>query len=93
MSGPLPNSIAERLSRALLQEPHRAVRDGGFLPESHGVFISRWHHGSPAHRYGLYALQFVQEVNGIPTPDLDSFVKAVSQLVHPLLAQAPLAYV
>ncbi len=64
------------------------MKEGGFLPEHSGVFISRWHHGSPAHRYALYALQFVQEVNGVPTPDLDAFVAAVSQLVsllpHPL---------
>ncbi|EIE24624.1 DegP-type protease [Coccomyxa subellipsoidea C-169] len=65
---------------AQLQAPHRAVREGGFLPACSGVFISRWHHGSPSHRYGLYALQFVQEVNGVPTPDLDAFVAAVSKL-------------
>ena len=35
------------------------VRESGWLPERHGVYISRWHHGSPAHRYGLYALHFV----------------------------------
>jgi hypothetical protein len=27
-----------------------------------GVYISRWHHGSPAHRYGLYALHWIQQV-------------------------------
>ena len=53
------------------------------MPESCGVFISRWHHGSPAHRYSLYALQFVQEVNGVPTPDLEAFVQAISKLVRP----------
>lgn len=36
--------------------------------------IFRWCHGSPAHRYGLYALQWIVEVNGKPTPDLDTFV-------------------
>jgi hypothetical protein len=36
---------------AQLQAPHRGVRELGFLPsEGHGVYISRWHHGSPAHR-------------------------------------------
>lgn len=35
-----------------LQYPHRGVRELGFLPERHGVYVSRWHHGSPAHRYG-----------------------------------------
>lgn len=63
------------------QAPHRGVHEGGFLPGNHGVFLSRWHHGSPAHRYGLYALQFVEEVNGTPVPDLDAFVKAVSSIV------------
>ena len=58
------------------------MREGGFLPENAGVFISRWHHGSPAHRYGLYALQFVQEVDGVPVPDLDAFVRALSSVVR-----------
>lgn len=35
---------------AQLQVPHRAVRELGYLPPSAGVFISRWHHGSPSHR-------------------------------------------
>ena len=66
----------------MAQAPHRAVKEGGALPEGCGVFVSRWHHGSPAHRYALYALQFVQEVNGVPTPDLEAFVKAISSLVR-----------
>ncbi|KAG2499918.1 hypothetical protein HYH03_002205 [Edaphochlamys debaryana] len=64
---------------AQLQAPHRGVRELGFLPEgAAGVYISRWHHGSPAHRYGLYALHWIQQVNGIDTPDLDSFLAAVA---------------
>jgi hypothetical protein len=36
---------------AQLQAPHRSVKELGFQPEGKaGVFISRWHHGSPAHR-------------------------------------------
>lgn len=35
----------------------------------------RWCHGSPVHRYGLYALQWIVEINGKPTPNIDSFVK------------------
>jgi S1-C subfamily serine protease len=72
-----------------MQAPHRAVKEAGALPESCGVFVSRWHHGSPAHRYALYALQFVQEVNGMPTPDLETFVQAVSKLVCPPLSSLP----
>jgi S1-C subfamily serine protease len=63
---------------AQLQAPHRAVRELGFLPEAgSGVYVSRWHHGSPAHRYGLYALHWVLDVNGVRTPDLDTFVQVV----------------
>ncbi|KAI3430723.1 hypothetical protein D9Q98_005309 [Chlorella vulgaris] len=65
---------------AQLQYPHRGVRELGHLPERHGVYISRWHHGSPAHRYGLSALHWVSEVNGHPTPDLDTFIAVVRQL-------------
>lgn len=53
-----PISVATR-SHCPLQYPHRGVRELGFLPDRHGVYISRWHHGSPAHRYGLYALHWV----------------------------------
>lgn len=50
----------------------------GGLPS--GVYVSRWHHGSPAHRYGLYALNFIVAVGGVPTPDLDAFAAAVRDL-------------
>lgn len=54
------------------------MRELGFLPAgAAGVYISRWHHGSPAHRYGLYALHWIQAVNGQDTHDLDSFLAAV----------------
>ena len=77
-----PPGQPSELRPGIAQAPHRAVKEGGALPESCGVFVSRWHHGSPAHRYALYALQFVQEVNGVPTPDLEAFVKAISSLVR-----------
>ncbi|XP_015880222.2 protease Do-like 7 isoform X1 [Ziziphus jujuba] len=67
----------------IVQDPHPAVRALGFLPEEgHGVYVARWCHGSPVHRYGLYALQWIVEVNGKPTPDLDSFVNATKELEH-----------
>lgn len=46
------------------------------------VKFTRWCHGSPVHRYGLYALQWIVEVNGKPTPDLDAFVNVTK--VYPL---------
>ncbi|KAL2522388.1 Protease Do-like 7 [Forsythia ovata] len=67
----------------IVQGPHPAVRALGYLPEEgHGVYVARWCHGSPAHRYGLYALQWIVEVNGKPTPDLDAFVTVTKEIEH-----------
>jgi len=68
---------------SVVQDPHPAVRALGFLPEEgHGVYVARWCHGSPVHRYGLYALQWIVEVNGKPTPDLKTFVNVTKELEH-----------
>ncbi|VAI48645.1 unnamed protein product [Triticum turgidum subsp. durum] len=65
---------------SIIQDPHSAVRALGFLPkEGHGVYVARWCHGSPVHRYGLYALQWIVEVNGQPTPDLESFIEGIGR--------------
>ncbi|CAI0547541.1 unnamed protein product [Linum tenue] len=67
----------------IIQDPHPAVRALGFLPEEgHGVYVARWSHGSPVHRYGLYALQWIVEVNGKPTPSLEAFINVVKELGH-----------
>lgn len=63
-----------------LQAPHRPVRALGFAPAAAGVYVSRWHHGSPAHRYSLYALHWLTQLNGLPVPDLDAFVAIVKTL-------------
>ncbi len=71
---------------AQLQPTHRPVSQLGFRPTDPStgapldVFISRWYHGSPAQRYGLYALNWVASVNGIPTPTLDAFVDSTKAL-------------
>ncbi|KAL3161156.1 hypothetical protein ABBQ38_009527 [Trebouxia sp. C0009 RCD-2024] len=65
---------------AMFQAPHRPVRELGFAPEQAGVYVSRWHHGSPAHRYSLYALHWLTELNGQPVPDLDTFVAMIRSL-------------
>ncbi|MFS7973508.1 putative PDZ domain, peptidase S1C, peptidase S1, PA clan, PDZ superfamily [Helianthus anomalus] len=65
----------------LVQDPHPEVRALGFLPkEGHGVYVARWSSGSPVHRYGLYSQQWIVEVNGKPTPDLDAFVNVTKEI-------------
>ncbi len=61
---------------ATLQAPHRAMAaQRGILPN--GVFVAYFAYGSPATHYGLYAGRRIVEVDGLPTADLDAFVKAV----------------
>ncbi len=64
---------------ALLHPPHRAMAaQRGIDPT--GVYVAFFSYGSPATRYGLYAGRRIVEVNGVPTPDLDAFLRAVSGL-------------
>ena len=61
---------------ATLQAPHRAmIAQRGIPPE--GVYVGYFAYGSPATRYGLFPGRRIVEVDGIPTPDLDSFLKVV----------------
>ncbi|KAJ7568194.1 hypothetical protein O6H91_01G022600 [Diphasiastrum complanatum] len=77
----------------VVQDPHPAVRALGFLPEEgHGVYVGRWCHGSPAHRYGLYALQWIVEVNGKPTPNLQTFVDVTKDLEHRAFARVKVVH-
>ena len=72
----------------MVQQPHGAVVDRGFLPPvaagSDGrrlpPYISRWSFGSPAHKGGLRATHFIVEVNGAPTPTLDAFLGVIRAL-------------
>jgi len=62
---------------ATLQAPHRAmIAQRGMSPE--GVYVSYFAYGSPATRYGLFPGRRIVEVDGVPTPDLDAFLKAVT---------------
>ena len=62
---------------ATLQAPHRAMAaQRGIQPD--GVFIAFFMYGSPASRYKLWAGRRITEVDGIPVPDLDAFIRAVS---------------
>ena len=41
------------------------------------MYVGYFAYGSPATRYGLYPGRRIVEVDGVPTPDLDSFLKVV----------------
>jgi pro-apoptotic serine protease NMA111 len=75
-----PGSDVDRLVQwagATLQAPHRAMSvQRGIAPV--GVYVGYFAYGSPATRYGLYPGRRILEVDGVPTPDLDSFLKVVT---------------
>ncbi|KAI9932628.1 hypothetical protein AWENTII_005055 [Aspergillus wentii] len=64
---------------AVLQKPHHAVCQQ--ISKLHSeIYVSARSRGSPSYQYGLSPTNFVTAVNGIPTPNLDRFVKEVSKI-------------
>ncbi|KAK4240378.1 trypsin-like cysteine/serine peptidase domain-containing protein [Achaetomium macrosporum] len=61
---------------AIFHRPHHAVRQQISKLFSE-VYVSARTRGSPAYQYGLAPTNFITHVNGKPTPDLESFLKAV----------------
>jgi S1-C subfamily serine protease len=62
---------------ATLQAPHRSMSTQRAIPPR-GVYVAYFAYGSPATRYGLFPGRRITEVDGTQTPDLDSFLKAVT---------------
>jgi pro-apoptotic serine protease NMA111 len=62
---------------AILQAPHRALAMQRGIARS-GVFVARYYFGTPASRYGLLAGRLIVEADGLPTPNLDAFLAAVT---------------
>ncbi|MGO9804765.1 MAG: trypsin-like peptidase domain-containing protein [Steroidobacteraceae bacterium] len=76
----LSGSDVERLVQwagATLQAPHRAMSAQRAIPPR-GVYVAYFAYGSPATRYGLYPGRRIVEVDGVATPDLDTFLKVVT---------------
>ncbi|CAG7928420.1 unnamed protein product [Penicillium olsonii] len=64
---------------AVLQKPHHAVRQQ--ISKVHSeIYVSARSRGSPAYHYGLAPTNFLTAVNGVSTPDLDSFVREVTKI-------------
>ena len=62
---------------ASLQKPHRAMLAQRGMP-AEGVYVGYFAYGSPATRYGLFPGRRIVEVDGVATPDLDTFLKVVA---------------
>jgi S1-C subfamily serine protease len=78
----LPSDGTERIllwAGALLQKPHHAAAAQRGVP-SDGLLVGFYNFGSPASRYGLVAGWRIVGVDGVSTPDMDSFIKAVQAL-------------
>lgn len=64
---------------AVLHRPHHAVLQQ--ISKIHSqVYVSARTRGSPAYQYQLAPTNFITEVNGIKTPDLGTFLAAVSKI-------------
>lgn len=64
---------------AVLHEPHHAVRQQ--ISKLHSkVYVSGRMAGSPAYLFGLAPTNFVTHVNGVPTPDLDAFIREANRI-------------
>lgn len=64
-----------------LHSPHRAAQQQGNVGDE-GVYVASYSYGSPATRYGLYAMQRIVEIDGLPINTTDDFVNAVKGKKH-----------
>ncbi|KAG8623653.1 hypothetical protein KVT40_008629 [Elsinoe batatas] len=64
---------------AVFHEPHHAVRQQ--ISKLHSkVYVSGRIAGSPAYMYGLAPTNFVTHVNGVSSPDLDTFLTETNKI-------------
>ncbi len=65
---------------AIFHQPHRAAREAGI--EAEGAYISYYSFGSPASRFGLFALQNIVAINDRPIASLDTLLQEIERLAH-----------
>ena len=64
---------------AVLHRPHHAVRQQ--ISKMHSdIYITARMRGSPAYMYGLAPTNFIMAVNGVPTLDLESFIRETKKI-------------
>ncbi|KAJ9621673.1 hypothetical protein H2203_007162 [Taxawa tesnikishii (nom. ined.)] len=64
---------------AVLHRPHHAVRQQ--ISRVHSdIYVSARMPGSPAYMYGVAPTNFIMGVNGVPTLDLDTFVRETNKI-------------
>lgn len=64
---------------AILHRPHHAVRQQ--ISKIHSdIYVSARMPGSPAYMYGVAPTNFIVGVNGVPTNDLDAFVRETNKI-------------
>ena len=63
---------------AIFHAPHRGAREAGIA--SSGAYISYYSFGSPASRYGLFALQNVVAINDREVTSLDTLLDEIGAL-------------
>jgi hypothetical protein len=64
---------------AVLQKPHLAIRQKVTNLYS-SVYIAGYWSGSPTERFEISTRHFITAVNGVPTPDLDTFIREVGKI-------------
>lgn len=64
-----------------LHAPHRAAQLQGNISDD-GIYIASYSYGSPATRYGVYAMQRIVEIDSKPIKNTNDFLEAVKGKKH-----------
>lgn len=76
---PLDGNDIEQIfywSGLYLHSPHRAAQLQGNVSDS-GIYVASYNYGSPATRYGIYAMRRIVEIDGQTIETPDDFINAV----------------